>query len=59
MADSSIKLRLRANTRFVMPVAWALSPAVLIGLISEDRAVAIAMKFARFHVAEWREGDSE
>lgn len=47
MATGNITVHLRANTHFVKPVAWLLYPLVLMRLLSVDRAVSIAMRFAR------------
>lgn len=48
--NARLILHLRANTRWVMPVAWSLYPLVWLGLISVERVVAIAMQFARVEV---------
>ncbi|WP_395393073.1 hypothetical protein WBP07_17970 [Novosphingobium sp. BL-8A] len=47
MAENHITIHLRARTRMVMPVAWALYPLVYLRIMSAERAVAIAMRFAR------------
>jgi len=53
-----IIVHLRANTRWVKPVAWALYPLVWLGLLSSERAVSIAMRFARVEaVSEGWGGD--
>lgn len=53
-----IIVNLRANTRWVKPVAWTLYPLVWLGLLSGERAVSIAMQFARVEaVAEGWGGD--
>lgn len=52
---SPIIVRLTSNLRWVTPVAWALYPLVFLGIISAERAVAYAMRFARVttHVEGW------
>lgn len=42
-----IKLNLRADTRLAVHVFRALYPAVWLGLLSAERAIAIAMRFVQ------------
>jgi len=53
-----IIVKLRTNTRWVKPVAWALYPLVWLGLLSGESAVSIAMRFVRIEaVSEGWGGD--
>jgi hypothetical protein len=42
-----ITFKISARTRFACVVLHALTPAVVLGLVAPDRAVAFAMSFVR------------
>lgn len=47
-ATKPLILNLSVNTRFAKPVLMVMCPLVWIGVLSVERAVAFAMRFARF-----------